>query len=129
MEEEGFGTQVRNNLQVDANNAIVADLTMEMAEKVEEVTVLESTTQVETASSQMGEVVTGTQMTTGPPLFQEPFRTASTGVFLQPCQHRLAESLRNEGHGEASAVHAGFGDDRRLSQQGRVRHHGHAVGP
>jgi hypothetical protein len=63
VEEEGFGTQSRNNLQVDANGAIMADLTLEMAEKIEEVTVLENSAQVETASSQMGEVVTGTQMT------------------------------------------------------------------
>jgi hypothetical protein len=63
VEEEGFGTQSRNNLQVDASGAIVADLTLEMAEKIEEVTVLENSAQVETASSQMGEVVTGTQMT------------------------------------------------------------------
>ncbi len=63
VEEEGFGTQARNNLEVDANGALVADLTLEMAEKVEEVTVLENAAQVETASSQMGEVVTGTQMT------------------------------------------------------------------
>jgi hypothetical protein len=63
VEETDFGTQVRNNLQVDANSALVVDVTMQMAEKVEQVTVLESATQVETASSQMGEVVTGTQMT------------------------------------------------------------------
>jgi archaellum component FlaF (FlaF/FlaG flagellin family) len=63
VEEEGFGAQGRNNIVVDANSAITADLTMTMAEKVEEVTVLENSTQVETASSQMGEVVTGTQMT------------------------------------------------------------------
>lgn len=63
VEETDFGTQIRNNLQVDANGAVVVDLTMQMAEKVEEVTVLENATQVETASSQMGEVVTGTQMT------------------------------------------------------------------
>ncbi len=61
--EEGFGTQARNNLQVDANGALVVDLTLEMAEKVEEVTVLENAAQVETASSQMGQVVTATQMT------------------------------------------------------------------
>ncbi len=63
VEEEGFGGQSRNNLDVDANGALVEDLTLEMAEKVEEVTVLESAAQVETASSQMGQVVTGTQMT------------------------------------------------------------------
>ncbi len=48
---------------MDANGALVADLTLEMAEKIEEVTVLENAAQVETASSQMGQVVTGTQMT------------------------------------------------------------------
>jgi len=63
VEEEGFGTQSRNNLEVNANGALVADLTLQMAEKIEEVTVLENSAQVETASSQMGEVVTGTQMT------------------------------------------------------------------
>ena len=63
VEEQGFGTQGRNNLDVDANGALVVDLTLEMAEKVEEVTVLENATQVETSSSQMGQVVTGTQMT------------------------------------------------------------------
>jgi Carboxypeptidase regulatory-like domain len=63
VEEEGFGTQTKSNLAVDANGALVTDLTLEMAEKIEEVTVLEDATQVETASSQMGQVVTGTQMT------------------------------------------------------------------
>jgi hypothetical protein len=63
VEEEGFGAQSRNNVQVDANGTLVVDLTLEMAEKIEEVTVLENAAQVETASSQMGEVVTGTQMT------------------------------------------------------------------
>ena len=63
VEEEGFGSQGKSNLQVDANGALAVDLTLEMAEKVEEVTVLENAAQVETASSQMGQVVTGTQMT------------------------------------------------------------------
>ncbi len=63
VENLGFGTQSRNNLEVDTNGELVVDLTLEMAEKVEEVTVLENATQVETANSQMGQVVTGTQMT------------------------------------------------------------------
>ena len=63
VEKQGFGTQSRNNLEVDTNGELVVDLTLEMAEKVEEVTVLENATQVETANSQMGQVVTGTQMT------------------------------------------------------------------
>ncbi len=62
VEDQGFGTQSRNNIEVDANGALSVDLTLEMAEKVEEVTVLENATQVETSNSQMGEVVTGSQM-------------------------------------------------------------------
>ena len=63
VEEEGFGSQARNNLVIDADSALQVDFTMQMAEKLEEVTVLENGTQVETSSSQMGQVVTGTQMT------------------------------------------------------------------
>jgi len=63
VEEEGFGSQARNNLVIDADSALEVDFTMQMAEKLEEVTVLENVTQVETSSSQMGQVVTGTQMT------------------------------------------------------------------
>jgi Carboxypeptidase regulatory-like domain len=63
VEDQGFGTQSRNNLEVNDNGALTVDLTLEMAEKIEEVTVLENAAQVETSSSQMGQVVTGTQMT------------------------------------------------------------------
>ena len=63
VEEEGFGTQTKTGLVIDADSALKIDLTMQMAEKVEEVTVLENAAQVETTSSQMGQVVTGTQMT------------------------------------------------------------------
>ena len=44
---------------MDANGALVVDLTLEMAEKMEEVTVSETAAHVETASTQMGDVVTG----------------------------------------------------------------------
>jgi hypothetical protein len=63
VEKEGFGPQIRTNLQVDANGALLADVTLEMAGKIEEVTVSENAAQVERATSQMGEVVTGRQMT------------------------------------------------------------------
>jgi len=64
VEEEGFGTQTKTGLVIDADSALKIDLTLQMAEKLEEVTVLENAAQVETTSSQMGQVVTGTQMTT-----------------------------------------------------------------
>src|SRR6266853_140435 len=62
-EAQGFKTAKRNDLAVDLDSALQIDLAMEMIEKIEEVTVLESGVQVETASTQMGEVVTGRAMT------------------------------------------------------------------
>src|SRR5712692_7063114 len=62
-EAQGFKTAKRNDLVVDLDSALQIDLAMEMIEKIEEVTVLESGVQVETASTQMGDVVTGRAMT------------------------------------------------------------------
>src|ERR1019366_1955373 len=64
-EAEGFHEQERKGLTIDANSALQADLTMTMAEKQEEVTVSDSAgqVQVETVSTQMGDVVTGSKMT------------------------------------------------------------------
>jgi len=56
---EGFRTVKRSGLVIDADSALHVDLTVEMIEKIEEVTVLESGTQVESVSTQMGQVVTG----------------------------------------------------------------------
>jgi hypothetical protein len=60
---EGFRTVKRSGLVIDADSALHVDLTVEMIEKIEEVTVLESGTQVESVSTQMGQVVTGRAMT------------------------------------------------------------------
>ena len=62
-EAPGFKTVKRNDLVIDLDSALQTDLSMEMIEKIEEVTVFENGVQVETASSQVGEVVTGHQMT------------------------------------------------------------------
>ncbi len=65
LEAKGFHEQERKGLVVDADSAVKADLTMTMAEKVEELTVAESAgeVQLETVSTQMGDVVTGAKMT------------------------------------------------------------------
>jgi hypothetical protein len=63
VEQPGFKPKGRNGLVIDIDSALQIDLTVEMAERIEEVTVLEHEVQVETASSQMGEVVTGRAMT------------------------------------------------------------------
>ncbi len=60
---EGFRSAKRNGLVIDADSALHIDLTVEMIEKIEEVTVIESGTQVESVSTQMGQVVTGRAMT------------------------------------------------------------------
>ena len=62
-EVEGFRPQKRSGLVIDADSKLQVDLTVEMIEKIEEVTVLENEVKVETASSQVGEVVTGKAMT------------------------------------------------------------------
>ena len=51
---------------IDANAAIQMDLTLELAQRSEEVTVSDTVEQihVETVSTQLGDVVTGKQMTT-----------------------------------------------------------------
>ena len=61
----GFHAQDRKGLTIDANSALQVDITMTMAEKQQELTVSESAgeVQLETVTTQMGEVVTGSKMT------------------------------------------------------------------
>ena len=62
-EAPGFKTVKRSDLVVDIDSALQIDLAMEMIEKIEEVTVIENGVQVETASTQMGQVVSSRAMT------------------------------------------------------------------
>ncbi|MBZ5580475.1 MAG: TonB-dependent receptor [Acidobacteriia bacterium] len=63
VETAGFNPQKRAGLVIDADSALQVDLTLTMIEKIEEVTVLANEVHVETASTQVGEVVTGKAMT------------------------------------------------------------------
>jgi hypothetical protein len=65
-ESRGFRTEKRIGVVIDANAAIQLDLTLELAQRTEEVTVSDTAEQihVETVSTQLGDVVTGKQMTT-----------------------------------------------------------------
>ena len=63
VEAQGFKLQNRTGLVIDIDSVLQVDMTLELAERTEEVTVLESTVQVETASTQMGQVVSGKAMT------------------------------------------------------------------
>ena len=63
IEASGFMPWERNGLVVDANSAIKLDITMEMGEKLDTVTVSESAVHLETESTQMGDVVSSARMT------------------------------------------------------------------
>jgi hypothetical protein len=63
IEAQSFRPQNRTGLIIDIDSVLKIDATLELAERVEEVTVSETETHVETASTQMGEVVTGKSMT------------------------------------------------------------------
>ncbi|MBV9399497.1 MAG: TonB-dependent receptor, partial [Bryobacterales bacterium] len=62
---EGFRPEKKSDLAVDADAAVRLDLTLQVSEKVEEVTVSETSSEVhvETSSTQIGEVVSGREMT------------------------------------------------------------------
>lgn len=63
VEAAGFKQQTRAGLVIDLDTVLTVDLSLVLAERAEEVTVTETEIHVETASTQMGEVVTGTAMT------------------------------------------------------------------
>ena len=62
-EASGFRPFKRTGVVVDADSVLTDDFQLQPAERIEEVTVQSEAAQVETASTQVGEVVTGTQMT------------------------------------------------------------------
>jgi hypothetical protein len=63
VEAQGFKPQTRAALTVDLDAVVKVDMILEVAEKVEEVTVTDTDIHVETESTQLGEVVTGKSMT------------------------------------------------------------------
>ena len=70
LDAPGFRTQKKNNLTIDADSAVRFDATLQIGEKSEEITVVENAadlqTNVETASTQLGEVVSGAQIASQP---------------------------------------------------------------
>ena len=59
----GFRAQKRTGLMIDADSAITVDAMLELAAKVEDITVEANEVLVETASTQIGEVVKAAQIT------------------------------------------------------------------
>jgi len=66
IRSEGFRPFSATGLVIDIGSSLKVDVTMEVGEHTDAVTVEENGTQVETSSSQMGEVVTGTKITAVP---------------------------------------------------------------
>src|SRR5215469_3302368 len=63
FDAQGFKPQGQTGIKIDIDSALTEDATLQLAEKAEEVTVAERAVQLETTSTQVGEVVSGTQMT------------------------------------------------------------------
>ena len=62
----GFRPYTRANIAIDVNSALLIDPVLEVGEKKETVEINDTSAQVETSSSQLGEVITSTQMTAVP---------------------------------------------------------------
>ncbi|MGB7436371.1 MAG: TonB-dependent receptor [Candidatus Acidiferrum sp.] len=62
----GFKTFRQTHIVIDANSAIKVDVALQLGAASEQIEVHSDAVQVETQSTQMGQVITGTQMTTVP---------------------------------------------------------------
>jgi hypothetical protein len=66
VQESGFKTAKQTDMVIDANSALRADFTLQVGQTVEQVTVTTNAVQVETESTQMGEVINSKTMTAVP---------------------------------------------------------------
>jgi Carboxypeptidase regulatory-like domain len=66
VEATGFKTEKKSDVTVDTDVALTLDMVIQLGEQSETVLVQAAITQVDTANTQLGEVVTGSQMTALP---------------------------------------------------------------
>ncbi len=66
VQSADFKPYRRTGIVIDANSALTVDAALEIGARSDVVTVTENQVQVETTSTQLGEVITGTQMTAVP---------------------------------------------------------------
>jgi len=64
--QTGFKSYVQTGIVLDVNSALVIDVTLQVGQATEKVEVLSSALHVDTESTQMGEVITGKEMTDVP---------------------------------------------------------------
>src|SRR5271168_126608 len=62
IEKDGFKPYQRTGVTIDANSALTVDAILNVGNTSEAITVVENQTQVETTTTQVGEVITGTRM-------------------------------------------------------------------
>lgn len=62
----GFKPYRRTGIEIDANSVLLMDAVLQVGEQTDAITVNESAVHVETSSTQMGELITGAQMTSVP---------------------------------------------------------------
>jgi hypothetical protein len=68
----GFKPYRRTGIVLDANSALLLDVVLQLGERTDAITVSENAVHIETSSSQMGEVITGSTMT-GVPLISRSY--------------------------------------------------------
>jgi Carboxypeptidase regulatory-like domain len=66
IEKNGFRPYERTGVTIDANSAVTVDAVLDVGQTSDVVTVVEEPLQVETTSTQVGEVISGTRITTVP---------------------------------------------------------------
>ena len=66
IQKSGFGGYQQTGLVIDVNSALRVDATMQVGAVAQEVTVSSTAVHAETTSTQLGEVITGTHMTSLP---------------------------------------------------------------
>src|SRR6266853_2840487 len=66
VKSSGFKDYKQTGLVLDVNTALLVDVPMQIGEASQEVTITAAAVQVETSNTEMGEVISGTKMTTVP---------------------------------------------------------------
>ncbi len=66
VRKEGFKTYLKINVTLDVNDELVADVLLQVGQASDRVEVSSSALHVETANTQMGEVIEGKEMTDAP---------------------------------------------------------------
>jgi len=102
VEQPGFKSFRQKGLVLDVNAALVVDVTLQLGEVTEKVEVSSAALHVETASTQLGEVIEGSQMT-GVPLVT---RSYTDLLALQPGVVSQTSGLTGGGTGQFQS--AGF---------------------